>query len=90
LNELRGTLEPMELLFGTPTDFECINNLGETKNISSLLEGRSHVLLYFSAHWCPPCRGFTPVLAQAYNDATDKNCEVIFLSSDGSESEFQS
>jgi len=89
-NKLKGTLNPMELIFGTPTDFECVNSEGESKSISSLLEGKSHVLIYFSAHWCPPCRSFTPVLAQAYRDATSKNCEVIFLSSDGSETEFQS
>jgi len=40
--------------------------------------------LYFSAHWCPPCRGFTPVLAKAYNKLREagSKIEIIFLSSD--------
>jgi len=43
--------------------------------------------LYFSAHWCPPCRGFTPVLKQFYTDykAMDPNFEIIFVSSDHTE-----
>jgi nucleoredoxin len=46
--------------------------------------------IYFSAHWCPPCRGFTPVLAQRYNDlkSAGKDFEVIFVSSDRDQSAF--
>ena len=65
LQALRATLDPRELLFGTAEDFACVNAAGETKSVSALLEGKSHLLVYFSAHWCPPCRSFTPVLAQA-------------------------
>merc|ERR1719253_707593 len=28
--------------------------------------GGKTIGLYFSAHWFPPCRGFTPQLAKAY------------------------
>jgi len=40
--------------------------------------------LYFSAHWCPPCRGFTPKLAETYKKVKAKhaNFEIIFISSD--------
>nr|XP_054928194.1 nucleoredoxin-like protein 2 isoform X2 [Dermacentor andersoni] len=45
------------------------------------------VVLYFSAHWCPPCRMFTPVLAEAYKEMKDECAaaiEVVFVSSDRS------
>lgn len=46
--------------------------------------------LYFSAHWCPPCKAFTPQLAKTYNKLKSENkpFEVIFLSSDRSQESF--
>jgi len=45
--------------------------------------------LYFSAHWCPPCRGFTPVLIEAYKEHLKaKGLEIIFVSSDRDQASF--
>jgi len=43
--------------------------------------------LYFSAHWCPPCRNFTPVLTAAYNKLIERGekFEIVFCSSDQDE-----
>ena len=40
--------------------------------------------IYFSAHWCPPCRGFTPVLSEFYKKANEekKQIEIVFASCD--------
>merc|ERR1711874_53199 len=41
--------------------------------------------LYFSAHWCPPCRAFTPLLATKYQEfkrQSGDKFEIIFISSD--------
>jgi len=46
--------------------------------------------IYFSAHWCPPCRGFTPVLAESYNKirAAGKKFQIVFVSSDRDQASF--
>merc|ERR1712014_140930 len=44
--------------------------------------------LYFSAHWCPPCRGFTPKLAEFYKEGLKEKMEIIFVSSDRDEPSF--
>ena len=39
---------------------------------------------------CPPCRGFTPVLAEFYKKHHEnKNFEIIFISSDSDEESFE-
>jgi len=46
--------------------------------------------LYFSAHWCPPCKAFTPLLVKTYNKvrADGKQLEIIFCSSDRTTASF--
>lgn len=47
--------------------------------------------IYFSAHWCPPCRNFTPVLAKFYNEINKngKQMEIVFAPCDRELKEFQ-
>ena len=55
------------------------------------LAGKKAVGLYFSAHWCPPCKQFTPLLGKCYTNALKaKGCEIVFVSSDNDEDEFTS
>jgi len=59
---------------------------GKAVDASAALDGKI-VGIYFSAHWCPPCRAFTPKLAGAYNEhiANGKPFEIVFVSSDEDE-----
>jgi len=54
------------------------------------LEDSMVVGIYFSAHWCPPCRMFTPALAEAYRSirSANKKFEIVFVSSDHNEAGF--
>jgi len=46
------------------------------------------VLLYFSAHWCPPCREFTPRLKSFYEKLPKGSVKIVFVSWDKSDQEF--
>ena len=56
----------------------------------SVLDSAPAVAVYFSAHWCPPCRGFTPVLSEFYESANEdeKQVEIVFVSCDRSQEQF--
>merc|ERR1712216_147840 len=60
-----------------------------TECTGSALKGKVFGL-YFSAHWCPPCRGFTPQLAEWYKlHLKAKGLEIVFVSSDRDEAAFK-
>jgi len=67
-----------------------VNHEGEKINTEEALSNLDAVGIYFSAHWCPPCRGFTPVLAKKYQELKDagKKFEIVFASSDQDETAF--
>ena len=55
------------------------------------LKGATTVAVYASAHWCGPCRGFTPVLAKVFEDIAasgEPGFRVVFVSSDNEASSF--
>ncbi|KAK9707390.1 hypothetical protein RND81_07G194500 [Saponaria officinalis] len=65
-----------------------IDSSGTMVPVSDLVG--KHLLFYFSAHWCPPCRGFTPKLIETYHEIKAKtpSFEVIFVSRDRDQSSF--
>nr|XP_060613621.1 nucleoredoxin [Anolis sagrei ordinatus] len=75
--------------FGEVVAGPLLRNSGQSQD-SSLLEG-SHVGVYFSAHWCPPCRSLTRVLVESYRKIKEagQKFEIVFVSADRSEESFK-
>ncbi|KAH3757415.1 carnitine O-palmitoyltransferase 2 [Pelomyxa schiedti] len=78
-------------LLTTPSRDYVINGAKEHVLVSSLADNE-RIGIYFSGHWCGPCRAFTPILASVYKElkAAGKKFEVIFVSSDRSQEDFDS
>ncbi|KAK3273646.1 hypothetical protein CYMTET_18124 [Cymbomonas tetramitiformis] len=68
-----------------------VNKEGFEVSCESLLDAGKNIGIYFSAHWCPPCRGFTPKLVETYTKLQKANApfEIIFVSSDSDEDSFK-
>jgi thiol-disulfide isomerase/thioredoxin len=91
---LTPTLHPFyhDLLSKSLIKFEN-GSLKKSVDLSEALAGKTAIALYFSAHWCPPCRQFTPQLIDLYKQLHQRNntkLEVIFVSCDHTEEEFLS
>jgi len=68
----------------------AVNN-GEQLDAVTHLKSTKAFAIYFSAHWCGPCKAFTPKLIETYKAllALGEKFEVVFVSGDKSPSEFQ-
>ena len=62
----------------------------DLKSTREVLGGKEAVALYFSAHWCGPCRGFTPQLVKCFDQlqASHPAASIAFVSSARDEAAF--
>ncbi|CAH0475886.1 unnamed protein product [Peronospora belbahrii] len=70
---------------------ELMLKSGDIVPTSQALAGKKIIGLYFSGHYCPPCRKFTPLLDMVYTNikaAGHEDLEIIFVSSDKDEMKF--
>ncbi len=79
-----STGEP--LLHGLRDKLVLCRDGGTSRPDDARLEGKKLIALYFSAHWCAPCRKFTPQLVDYYNQVEPQHpeFEIVFVSCDRS------
>ncbi len=83
--------QSLDIFNGTsPARDYLVDNKGGRTPIANL-KGKI-VAIYFSAHWCPPCRELTPQIIDIYNALRitdpDKQFELVFVSADKDEVAF--
>ena len=63
----------MDILTGQ----QLLKKTGEVVNANEALKDKKIICYYFSAHWCPPCRNFTPILQDFYNVSTKVLLRIV-------------
>ena len=69
---------------------KLLNHAGELIDAETALADKKVIACYFSAHWCPPCRQFTPMLKEFYEELGNPSLAIIFVSSDRDEEAMKS
>lgn len=69
---------------------ELFNKENTTVPTTEALAKKKIIGVYFSGHYCPPCRKFTPILANVYDEIKENHddFEIVFVSSDKEEAKF--
>jgi nucleoredoxin len=80
-------LGPNAIYEAVKGDIVRVNNGSVVHSDDESLAGKKLVALYFSGHWCPPCRKFTPELVEFYNRVAPQHpeFEILFVSVDHSD-----
>jgi nucleoredoxin len=83
---MRQTVDSHVIYEQVKGDLVQFRNGGVSRFDDGGLEKKKYFLIYFSAHWCPPCRKFTPGLVNYYNETVARHSEfdLIFVSCDKS------
>jgi thiol-disulfide isomerase/thioredoxin len=86
----RGLSEGIKRFFNSLEEGTLLRSgVKEPVPLADALGGKEFILVYVSAHWCPPCRKYTPMLAKWYQSARNF-AEIVFLSADHDKKGFQS
>jgi nucleoredoxin len=72
-------------------DLVQFRNGGVVRADEAILEKKKLIAFYFSAHWCGPCRKFTPQLVDYYKRVAPEHpeFEIVFYSEDKSQYAFE-
>ena len=90
----KSTVKPRTLALFTEMFGDHLVQGSELKRIelASILGEKKVVGVYFSGHWCPPCKLYTPQLKEFYKQVKQgpyaNKFEIIFVSSDRSDEQF--
>ena len=67
-----------------------VTRSGSKVSTTPALAGSKYVAVYCSAHWCPPCRQFTPLLGEFFkSQAAALKVAVVFATGDRDEKSFK-